>query len=91
MPREAARITLEVKEVRVERVQEITNSGAIAEGMTKWLGNHYDMNLHAEFDINKGKNAVAVFSHLWDTLNAKRGYSWESNPYVYVYEFMRVA
>jgi hypothetical protein len=30
-----------------------------------------------------------LFRSLWDTLNAKRGYSWESNPYVFVYEFMR--
>jgi hypothetical protein len=31
-----------------------------------------------------------MFRALWDSINAKRGYSWESNPYVYVYEFMRV-
>jgi hypothetical protein len=31
-----------------------------------------------------------MFRALWDTLNAKRGYSWDSNPCVYVYEFMRV-
>jgi hypothetical protein len=89
MPRKAARLFLEVKNVRVERIQDITNSDAIAEGMTKWLGNSFDMNLNAEFDIDKGKNAVAIFSHLWDTLNAKRGYSWDSNTRVWVCEFMR--
>jgi hypothetical protein len=90
MPREASRITLEVKGMRVERVQDITNSDALSEGITKWLGHSYDMNPHAELDINEGKNAVAIFSHLWDYLNAKRGYPWENNPYVFVYEFMRV-
>jgi hypothetical protein len=90
MPRVAARIFLEVKDVRVERVQDITNNDAIAEGMTSHLGNSYDMNMHAEFNINERKNAVAIYSQLWDILNVKRGYSWDSNPYVYVYEFMRV-
>jgi hypothetical protein len=33
---------------------------------------------------------VHAFADLWETLNAKRGYYWKSNPYVYVYEFMRV-
>jgi hypothetical protein len=30
------------------------------------------------------------FSKLWDDLNAKRGYPWEGNPWVWVYEFMRI-
>jgi hypothetical protein len=89
MPREAARLFLEVKDVRVERLQDITNSDALAEGMSSWLGNSFDMNIHAEFDIQKGKNAIAIFSHLWDTLNAKRGYGWHSNPWVWVIEFER--
>lgn len=32
-------------------------------------------------------NAVDVFRELWDSINAKRGYSWESNPFVWVIEF----
>jgi hypothetical protein len=67
MPREAARITLEVKAVRIERVQEITDKDVKAEGC----------------------DYIRQFMDLWDTLNAKRGCSWESNPWVYVYGFMR--
>jgi hypothetical protein len=90
MPRRVARIFLKITDVKIERLQEITNSEAIAEGVTKWLGNSYGMNLHIDFDINEGKNAIAIFSHLWDSLNAKRGYSWNSNPWVYCITFEKV-
>ncbi|HEY9515012.1 MAG TPA: hypothetical protein VIQ74_04965 [Gemmatimonadaceae bacterium] len=33
---------------------------------------------------------VANFRRLWDTLNAARGYSWESNPYVWAITFKRL-
>ena len=33
---------------------------------------------------------IAAFSTLWDSVNAKRGYGWDSNPYVWVVEFKRV-
>jgi hypothetical protein len=35
-------------------------------------------------------NAKEHFEKIWDKLNAKRGYSWDSNPWVYVISFMRV-
>jgi hypothetical protein len=30
------------------------------------------------------------FKHVWDKLNAKRGYGWDTNPWVWVYEFERM-
>jgi len=69
MPKEAARLWLPVKAMRVERVQDITNEDVQAEGFAPW-GDKY-----------------ARFADLWDSLNAKRGYSWESNPWVWVIEF----
>jgi hypothetical protein len=94
MPREASRITLEVKDVRVERVQDITKEDATAEGS---FLNRCDC-----LPVKSDKTPLEIlfwqtrchihgdeFSKLWDTFNAKRGYSWESNPYVFVYEFMR--
>ena len=42
-------------------------------------------------DVKKeGLDRLIDFIQLWNSLNAKRGYSWERNPYVYVYEFMKV-
>jgi hypothetical protein len=79
MPREAARIFLQVTNVRVERLQDITEEDAIAEGMSKTLVDG------VTFISAKGK-----FHALWDTLYAKCGYSWENNPWVWVYEFMRI-
>ena len=84
MPRKAARLFLEVKSVRAERLRDITSKDCIAEGAMA-LKKLPDGSLaHGQiFEI-------LAFGQLWDTLNAKRGYSWESNPWVWVYEFMRV-
>ena len=96
MPREAARIFLEVKSVRVERLQDITEADAKAEGsfldrceclprkndktpIDKLFSQTQCMKLHGyEFKV------------LWNSIYAKRGYSWESNPWVFCYSFMRV-
>jgi len=81
MPRWASRITLEITGVRVERVQEITEEDAIAEGILPFAPNGKAMSS----TIPRKQFAV-----LWDSINAKRGYSFESNPYVWVIRFKRV-
>ena len=86
MPRWASRITLEITEVRVERVQEITEEDAIKEGITE----------RSYIDINGICRAydegyfVCSFEALWDSLNAKRGYGWEVDPWVWVISFKRL-
>ena len=85
MPREAARLFLEVKSVRVERVQDISTIDSIAEGCEMVFGTK-----RQKYDNNHITIGVASFAYFWDSINAKRGYSWESNPWVFVYEFMRV-
>lgn len=78
MPRWASRITLEIKSVRVERVQEISEEDARAEGVEK-------------AEATDGALSYALgFSDLWDSINAKRGYGWDTNPWVWVVEFERV-
>lgn len=79
MPKEAARIFLKVTDVRVERLQDITEEDAIAEGMSKTLVDG------VVFISAKGN-----FHVLWDSLNIKRSYGWEANPWVWVIEFERV-
>jgi len=78
MPRWASRITLEVTDVRVERVQEMKRSDAFLEGCPLHIAGH-DGNIEA---------AHNWFRTLWDSINAKRGYGWDANPWVCVVEFM---
>ena len=75
MPREAARIFLKVTDVRVERLQDITEEDAIAEGIRIGLGGAPFFSCRDAY--------VAV----WNAIYAKRGYSWNLNPWVWVYEF----
>lgn len=77
MPRWASRITLEVTGVRVERLNDITDADAEAEG---WPG----------FTDDNGMDSMAWYSDLWDSLNAARGYEWDVNPWVWVMEFRRI-
>lgn len=79
MPRWVSRINLEVTGVRVERVQDISENDAKAEGVTlDEVGSAIDTYPHK-----------SAFNYLWDKINAKRGYSWDSNPWVWVVEFKR--
>ena len=68
MPKSAARIWLEIVDVRVERVRSITSTDAIAEGI----------NIDTE-----------NFHELWNSINAKRGFGWDVNPWVWVVEFSK--
>jgi hypothetical protein len=93
MPRKAARIFLEVKEVRVERLQRISYEDMNAEGFD--LDDNEDFNMAEHYQIagspiEGGTPERFAFAAFWDRLNARRGYSWSGNPYVYVYGFMRV-
>lgn len=81
MPRWASRITLEVVRVRAERLQQITEADALAEGVTP-----------SKHDIDGDDyefTACDNFRFLWDDINGKRA-PWVSNPFVWVVEFKRV-
>ena len=71
-----SRIDLEITDIRVERLQEITEEDAEAEGISMILGN-----------MDRPSRRWH-FKHLWNSLNAK--YPWESNPWVWVISFKRV-
>lgn len=75
MPKWASRIWLEIVGVRVERVQEISEEDARAEGV--------DGGMACETSWR------ATFRWLWDELNEKRGYGWDTNPWVWVIVFRR--
>ena len=91
MPRRASRIDLEITGVRVERLQDITEADAVAEGMQFHDGNGVG---HSGWrhDVNHGfvyPSAREAFAQAWDSINQKRA-KWYSNPWVWVYEFRRV-
>jgi hypothetical protein len=76
MPRWASRITLEITEVRVQRLHDISEDDARAEGLA------------LEPLILDG-HAVGCFSRLWDEINGARA-AWDSNPSVWAVSFLRV-
>ena len=82
MPRWASRIILEITEVRAERLQNITEQDAVDESMA---GRLY-------WEATGGLLTCArdIFQWHWDSLNAKRGYSWESNCWVWCISFRKI-
>ncbi len=79
MPKWAARLWLEITNIRVERVRSISESDIIYEGCPEFESLHLiDELCDARFQW---------FQTLWDSLNAKRGYGWDKNPYVWVIEY----
>ena len=90
MPRWASRITLEITGVRVERLQDISEADAIAEGCYKieegsaiYYADHLPKPAKG-----RATDAVSAYTMLWESINGLD--SWESNPYVWVIEFKRV-
>ncbi len=82
MPRWASRITLTVTEVRVQRLTEISDYDAIAEGIAGAPGQDFDIDGHWW-----PGQAPMRFRELWNNLNAERGYGWDANPWVVAVTF----
>lgn len=89
MPRWASRITLEVTAVRVERLQDITEDDARAEGVTQTDGRWWDGAPHAVKGTPRAlPTAREAYADLWDAINGKRA-PWSSNPWVWVVSFRK--
>lgn len=91
MPRKYSRITLEITDVRVERVQEISEEDALAEGIVRevresGLG-HGGLPGYRWGENEYAGTARHAFELLWDSINAKRGYGWDLNPWVWALSF----
>ena len=92
MPKRAARIWLEITDIRVERVRDISDQDAIAEGCESYHWNPAGVYVGETAGVGHKSRVTARddFSYLWDSINSKRDdgkYSWESNPWVWVIEF----
>lgn len=84
MPKEAARIFLKVKNVRVERLQEMNGRDVMKEGVNSLV--HPDA---FYFDMNQ----LDMFERLWNSTIKKSDieiYGWDANPFVWVIEFERI-
>lgn len=80
MPREASRITLEIIDVHVERVQEICIHDVWAEGIKAQDVLHLSRG-------QKPSDIINTFATLWNVINDHRGYGWDINPWVWVIGF----
>ncbi len=91
LPRRFSRITLEIAGVRVERLQEISEEDARAEGCERmWpMGNGYYGGSNEAENPSPMHTFRGGFRYLWDHINSKRA-PWESNPWVWVVEFKRL-
>jgi hypothetical protein len=61
-------------------LQDISEKDAIAEGIRIGMTSNY----------SAFYSCADAFKSLWNSINAKRGFGWETNPFVWVYEFKRV-
>ncbi|MDW9634536.1 hypothetical protein GYB73_00805 [Sinorhizobium meliloti] len=99
MRRQDSRLTLIVTDVRVERLQDISEADAIAEGIIRFRGLDYDgtpdagppaectfYNFRQPVEANDGHyTARAAYMRLWDEINGPG--AWDANPWVAAYTF----
>lgn len=86
MQKEAARIWLKVTDVRVERLQDMTDDDAEAEG-ANWKNG-----INVGWEEKMRRTAVERFAEIWESTIKKSdidSYGWDANPWVWVIEFER--
>lgn len=94
MPEWASRIHLEITGIKAQRVQDITEEEAMAEGIEKPIEERC-MLAYRDYSIkeedNEGYNwfrtAKESYASLWDSINAKKGFPWGVSPWVFAYTF----
>lgn len=94
-PKWSSRITLEVTDVRVQRLQDISVDDVVAEGIDLEDGEGARLFSEAEHIAAVGGShgctsaEIYPFATLWDSLHAKTGHTWDTNPWVVAYTFER--
>lgn len=94
MPRWASRITLEITDIRVQRLRDISEDDAVAEGIEYGQSDGATSNGRNRCFVNpvspnEEGTAQWAFSQLWDSINAERA-PWASNPWVWAVSFKRI-
>ena len=93
MPKEAARIFLQVTNVMVERLQEITEEQAVKEGIYQSNCKNCNSTFGCDTCLDEEYDEVDAFSELWNSTIKKSEfdtYGWDANPWVWVIEFERI-
>ena len=85
MPRWAVRIVLEIVEVCAQRLQEISEEDAKAEGVESYIKTLHPV--EQARGVLSTRYYTSHFSRLWDSINAERGYGWDSNCWVWAITF----
>jgi len=90
LPREYSRLTLKVTDVRVERVKQISEADAKAEGVRVLPLQRVD-DPSAWWEVGPGKHQARTprgsFRSLWGSINSPRGFGWQENPWVVAVSF----
>lgn len=87
MPKDACRLFLEVTDIRIERLTEISEEDAILEGVQKQFSTLFNEWRFKDYANVKDdwRSAVSSFQSLWASINGIN--SWDENPLVWVYSF----
>jgi hypothetical protein len=88
MPRTAARVWLKITNIRLERLQDISEKDAQAEGV-EFNGEGYKVYVDVGLEEYELETAYWSFNSLWCSING--GESWEHNPWVWVVEFENIS
>lgn len=88
MPRSASRLTLEITDVRVQRLSQINWLDAVAEGFGPGPGDHHVDSPQTDADREA---CIGAFMATWDKLNGPRGYPVSSDPWVWALTFKVVS
>lgn len=88
MPRRFSRILLEIESVRVERLQDISEADAKAEGVIEGAGDFAGCFSVPGTQAMSGTTAKECYARLWDDINGAG--SWAANPFAWVISFRRI-
>jgi hypothetical protein len=90
MPRCASRISLKIKEIKIERLQDISEEEAKLEGVPLEIEiKKLQIKKHEATFGYRHTCFKDAFKHLWNILNEKRGFGWDVNPWVWAISFER--
>ena len=90
MPKALARLRLEIKSVKVERINQISAEDALAEGVTWWRRELTHKQIEKYDRERLLVDPVYTFEQMWNTINAKRGYPFSAGHWCWCYTFKRL-